>query len=56
MKFIPLVEGYGLINNLSASLLTQSFAAVRNLPKDFGLSLNLSPLQLHDRASARDDS
>jgi PAS domain S-box-containing protein len=49
MKFIPLVEGYGLINKLSASLLTQALAAVHVLPKDFGLSFNLSPSQLHDR-------
>lgn len=49
-KFIPLVERYGLINRLSASLLTQAFASARKLPKNFGLSINLSPSQLHDRA------
>jgi PAS domain S-box-containing protein len=48
-KFIPLVERYGLINRLSASLLTQAFASARTLPKNFGLSINLSPSQLHDR-------
>jgi EAL domain len=48
-KFIPLVERYGLINRLSVSLLTQAFASARTLPKNFGLSINLSPSQLHDR-------
>jgi PAS domain S-box-containing protein len=48
-KFIPLVERYGLINRLSTSLLTQAFASARTLPKNFGLSINLSPSQLHDR-------
>jgi PAS domain S-box-containing protein len=48
--FIPPVEHYGLINGLSSSLLNQAFAAVRILPTDFGLSVNLSPSQLLDRA------
>lgn len=48
-KFIAAVERYGLINRLSAALLAQAFTAVRTLPKDFGLSVNLSPSQLHDR-------
>jgi EAL domain-containing protein (putative c-di-GMP-specific phosphodiesterase class I) len=48
--FIPLIERYGLMNNLSASLLIQAFGAVRELPTDFGLSVNLSPSQLHDRS------
>ena len=48
-QFIPLVERYGLINRLSTSLLTQAFASARTLPKNFGLSINLSPSQLHDR-------
>jgi PAS domain S-box-containing protein len=48
--FIPAIEHYGLINGLSASLLNQAFAAVRMLPPDFGLSINLSPSQLLDRA------
>lgn len=48
-KFIPAIERHGLENDLSASLLTQAFAAVRALPTDFGLSFNLSPSQLHDR-------
>src|ERR1700733_8216485 len=49
-RFIPPVEHYGLINGLSASLLNQAFAAVRTLPTNFGLSINLSPSQLLDRA------
>lgn len=48
-KFIHLIERYGLINRLSASLLAQAFASVRTLPSSFGLSINLSPSQLHDR-------
>jgi PAS domain S-box-containing protein len=47
--FLPSVERYDLINNMSASLLNQAFAAVRRLPTAFGLSINLSPSQLHDR-------
>jgi PAS domain S-box-containing protein len=48
--FIPAAEHYGLMNDLSASLLNQAFGAVRTLPTDFGLSINLSPSQLLDRA------
>lgn len=47
--FVPLLERSSLVNNLSATLLSQAFAAVRDLPTDFGLSVNLSPGQLHDR-------
>jgi PAS domain S-box-containing protein len=47
--FIPVIERYGLMNNLTASLLSQAFATVRSLPATFGLSVNLSPSQLHDR-------
>lgn len=48
--FIPLLEQYRLMNNLTASLLISAFAAARTLPFDFGLSINLSPTQLHDRS------
>lgn len=48
--FIPLIEQYRLMNNLTASLLISAFAAARTLPFDFGLSINLSPTQLHDRS------
>jgi PAS domain S-box-containing protein len=49
-RFIPFVERVGMINDLSTALLMQAFAAVRTLPKNFGLSVNLSPAQLHDRS------
>src|ERR1700761_5011878 len=49
-KFIHLVERYGLINQLSTSLLTHALAAARTVPGNFGLSINLSPSQLHDRS------
>ena len=48
--FVPLVERYGLINRLSTSLLTQAFTSARTLYGNFGLSINLSPSQLHDRS------
>jgi PAS domain S-box-containing protein len=48
--FIPLIERSGLIDQLTTSMLTQAFAAVRTLPTNFGLSINLAPCQLHDRA------
>jgi PAS domain S-box-containing protein len=47
--FIPVIERYGLMNNLTASLLRQAFSTVHSLPGTFGLSVNLSPSQLHDR-------
>jgi len=50
MKFIPLVERFGLMNDLSACLMTQAFRAAHTLPVSFGFSFNLSPSQLHDRA------
>jgi PAS domain S-box-containing protein len=49
-QFIPVIERAGLINELSTTLLTQAFTAVRSLPENFGLSVNLSPAQLHDRS------
>lgn len=51
--FIPLLERYRLMNNLSAALLIPAFAAARSLPANFGLSVNLSPPQLHDRSLPR---
>ena len=48
--FVPVIERDGLANKLSASLLTQAFTAVRDLPTSFGLSVNLAPSQLHDRS------
>ena len=49
-EFIPLIERYRLMNTLLTSQLTQAFATARTLPQDFGLSVNLSPSQLHDRS------
>jgi len=49
-EFIPVVERHGLMNGLSISLFKQAFAAASALPSNVGLSVNLSPGQLHDRA------
>jgi PAS domain S-box-containing protein len=48
--FIPLIERFTLMNNLTAAVLIPAFAVARNLPGRFGLSVNLSPTQLHDRS------
>lgn len=48
--FIPLLERFNLMNNLTAAVLIPAFAAARTLPPVFGLSVNLSPPQLHDRS------
>ena len=49
-EFIPVVERHGFMNGMSISLFKQAFAAARLLPSNIGLSVNLSPGQLHDRA------
>jgi PAS domain S-box-containing protein len=46
--FIPCLERHGLINDLTATLLIQAFAAVRRVPGEFRLAVNFSPSQLHD--------
>ncbi len=48
--FIPLLEQFRLMNNLTAALLGSAFERARTLPACFGLSINLSPPQLHDRS------
>jgi PAS domain S-box-containing protein len=47
--FIPLAEQYGLMNRLSVSLFKQAFVAASIAPANIGLSVNISPAQLHDR-------
>jgi len=49
-KFIPRAEHHGLMNSLSMSLFRQAFAAARIVPSEMGISVNLSPAQLHDRS------
>src|SRR5665213_2253826 len=49
-NFIPAVERHGFMNGMSISLFKQAFTAARLLPSNVGLSVNLSPGQLHDRA------
>src|SRR5665213_14348 len=49
-QFISVVEHHGFMNGMSISLFKQAFAAARLLPPSIGLSVNLSPSQLQDRA------
>jgi PAS domain S-box-containing protein len=49
-QFIPLAEQYGLMNSLSIALFKQALTAMQVVPASIGLSVNLSPAQLHDRA------
>lgn len=46
--FIPRAESQGWIAELTQTLLRQGFAAVAALPEDLSLSVNVSPLQLHN--------
>lgn len=47
--FIPLAESSGLICELTRQLLKEAFQAASKLPGDFGLSVNISPIQLRNR-------
>jgi len=49
VEFIPLIEQHGLMNDLSASILTQAFTAAQAVPSTISFSANVSPWQLHDR-------
>ena len=49
LAFIPFVERYRLMNELTTCLLTQAFLAAKGMPSTIGLSANISPSQLHDR-------
>ena len=44
--FIPCLERRGGIEDLASELLTQAFGRCQTLPPSFGLSMNVSPLQL----------
>jgi len=48
--FIPVVEKSGSINELTRQILEKAFKAGPMLPGSVMLAVNLSPLQLHDRA------
>jgi PAS domain S-box-containing protein len=48
--FIPAVEKSGFINELTRQVLEKAFKAGPMLPGSVMLAVNLSPLQLHDRA------
>ena len=47
-EFLPSLEKEGLMNRFSELLFKQAFAAAGTLPPDVGLSINISPSQLHD--------
>ena len=46
--FIPMAEQDGWIDQLTRELLRQGFFAVAMLPRALMLSVNISPVQLHD--------
>jgi diguanylate cyclase (GGDEF)-like protein len=48
--FIPLAEQFGLISDLTWSILRQACRDAKRWPEDIRLSLNISPLQLKDPA------
>lgn len=47
--FIPIAESSGLICELTRQLLREAFHTVASLPGEFGLSVNISPIQLRNR-------
>jgi PAS domain S-box-containing protein len=47
-EFIPLAEQDGWIDRLTRELLRQGFSAAAGLPRGLMLSVNISPVQLHD--------
>ena len=49
-EFIQVIERRNLMNGLFASLLPRAFAAAKLLPESVGLSVNVSPWQMHDRS------
>lgn len=51
--FIPAAEAYGLIGELTSSVLTQAFAAAKSLPRHLMLAINVAPHQLYGHALAR---
>lgn len=51
-EFIPLAEETGIIGAVTEALLDRAFVAMQQLPKALGISVNISPLQLHDRGLA----
>ncbi len=50
--FISQVERLGVMNGLTTSMLAHAFAAARTVPDVIGFSVNISPVQLHDRTLA----
>lgn len=51
-EFIPLAEETGIIGAITETILDQAFIAMEPLPEQLGLSVNISPVQLHDRRLA----
>src|SRR6266702_2177769 len=47
-EFIPLAEQDGWIDRLTRELLWKGFSAISALPRALTLSVNISPVQLHD--------
>jgi EAL domain-containing protein (putative c-di-GMP-specific phosphodiesterase class I) len=46
--FVPIIERYSLVIELTACLLERSFVAMQSLPKHLGLSINAAPRQFRD--------
>lgn len=47
-EFIPVAERDGWIGPLTQTLLHQAFSTLREMPRPVNLSVNISPVQLHD--------
>ncbi len=49
-RFIPMAENAGLIASVTEQVLIQTFTAARVLPEPLLIGVNVSPIQLRDRA------
>lgn len=47
-RFMTYIESHELLNTLLLNLMQQAFSFLQNLPNNFYLSFNLSPIQLQD--------
>ena len=53
-EFVPIAEQLNLIETVNRHLMARAFAVARQWPKEIKLSFNLSAVQLHCEASAKD--
>ena len=52
IQFVPIAERDGCIGPMTQLLLRQAFVAMRAMPARVSLSINISPVQLHDETLA----